>query len=285
MHNLLSDHKRTELVTDEEFEILCNLLKLMRDKRQWMSTFMQGLSFFGEDGHTPQPKRIIYQVIQDWFNDAANTPEHDGVYNGVLACIAETDGYDEITLGEFHKLRDYLYTLRGSYWFAERVSLECEAFVEGQRFAPTEIIQHIIGAEVGEFECAVLTTEAMLRDFPAMFQTEGTVAKTPASAPVSARNLENERQKDLTVRDPKVDRFRTRGLDPDTYRGGQSLSFHIGRGGCLTPLRIRADFAERLTAEDRKDSEVPCCKPKKADEGPLEETAERARETSATDAR
>ena len=185
MHNLLSDHKHTEPITDEEFEILCKLLNLIRDNRQWMSTFMQGLSFFGEDGHTPQPKHIIYQVIQDWFNDAANTPEHDGV----LACIAETGGYDEITLEEFHKLRDYLYTLRGSYWFAERVSLECKAFVEGQRFAPTEIIQHIIGGEVGEFECAVSTTEAMLRDFPAMFQTEGAaVAKTPASAPVCKKD-------------------------------------------------------------------------------------------------
>jgi hypothetical protein len=196
MSNLLSDHKRTELVTDEEFEILCKLLNLIRDKRQWMNTFMEGLSFFGEDSHTPRPKRIIYQVIQNWFNDAANTPEHDGVYNGVLACIAETGGYDEITPAEFHQLRDYLAALRGGYWFAGCVAIECEAFVKGQRLTPTEIIQHIIGVEVGEFECAVLTTEAMLRDFPAMFQTEGAaVAQPPASAPLCKKEPQRKQRK------------------------------------------------------------------------------------------
>lgn len=62
-------------------------------------------------------------------------------------------------------------------------------FTEGHRFTPTEVSQHLLGLEVGEFDVQTSITQSMLKDYPRLLEAELQALKTTAgeAAPILAQ--------------------------------------------------------------------------------------------------
>jgi hypothetical protein len=190
---ILSDHKQTEQLTDQDFTALRRLLKLIRHDQQWIKEFISGLSHLAEDEKLAAA-HVSAELIQAWQNDPLNKASQPGV----LQCIGEAVGliesaFLEIDENEFLELQNYLAVLRSGTWLADRISSECDFFVLGRRYTPTDIIRHITGAEVEAFQLDVETSKDMLRDYPQLFKDD--LAALKAQEPPAATPTQNPAKK------------------------------------------------------------------------------------------
>ena len=121
--SILSDHKQTEQVTDEEFMTLRQLLKLIRHERQWVNEFVSSLSYLAKRDKELDAAHVGGQLLQAWQNDPLNRDSHPGV----LHCIGEAAGpiesaWVEISDRKFQELRNYLAVVRDGGWLAPSIS-------------------------------------------------------------------------------------------------------------------------------------------------------------------
>jgi hypothetical protein len=103
-------------------------------------------------------------------------------FQGVLAAQGKPSII--ITETEYNELSRYLFLHRSENWLADFIAVECAVFEKGQHLTPHDVIHFLVG-NMDQWDGDIDTTKRMLRDFPAMFQTE--VAACVANAPISVQ--------------------------------------------------------------------------------------------------
>jgi hypothetical protein len=177
---LTSGYDKTETVTEQEFETLSDLLKLLRNENQpyWLKEFViYHLAMYGKVG-----RRVTLVEFIDMALEEYNTDSHEDGPRLDDALLFQSDNrlLTPVSKDEHQKIQALLAVLRSRCWLSGFIRSVIQRFQDGERQTPQDIIEGLVES-AESFVVNVDDAKALMSDYSKLFADEIARLASPAA--------------------------------------------------------------------------------------------------------